>query len=213
MILHNFATLQIKGHKRMDASAAIAHQWHEKDTSNTHFACCICALAHHFQVFEQLPHEWRGSDKDAQCLLKDELIRAAAHSWLTEQKVGLITPWNFQGALNTIILPSLGIALKKPFCERTAQHWLVKLGWMQTVLCKGVYMDGHECEDVVKYRNSIFLLRMQEYEQHMARYEGPDLKHIKPILAEGEKELIFEFQDETCCQANEHVSSAWWVSY
>jgi len=49
----------------MDASAAIAHQWHEKDTSNTHFARRIRALAHHFQVFKQLPHEWRGSDKDA----------------------------------------------------------------------------------------------------------------------------------------------------
>jgi len=84
---------------------------------------------------------------------------------------------------------------------------------MQTVLRKGVYMDGHEHEDVVKYHNSIFLPRMQEYERRMARYEGPDLKHIKPILAEGEKELISEFQDETCCQANEHVSSAWWVSY
>lgn len=74
-------------------------------------------------------------------------------------------------------------------------------------------MDGHECENVMKYRNSIFLLRMQEYERCMAHYEGPDLKHIKPILAVGEKGLIAEFQDETCCQANEHVSSAWWVSY
>jgi len=213
MILRNFATLRIKGHKRMDASAAITHQWHEKDTSNTHFARRICALAHHFQVFEQLPCEQRGSDKDARCLLKDESVRAATRSWLTEQKVGSITPRNFQGALNTIILPSLGIALKKPLCERTARRWLVKLGWMRTVLRKGVYMDGHEREDVVKYCNSIFLPRMQEYERRMARYEGPDLKHIEPILAEGEKELISEFQDETCCQANEHVSSAWWVSY
>ena len=74
-------------------------------------------------------------------------------------------------------------------------------------------MDGHEHENVVEYHNSIFLPRMQECEQCMACYEGPDLIHIEPILAVGEKELIAEFQGKTCCQANEHVLSAWWVSY
>lgn len=65
MILHNFATLQIKGHKCMDVSTVIAHQWHEKDTSNAHFSHRICALACHYQVFEQLPCEQRGGNREA----------------------------------------------------------------------------------------------------------------------------------------------------
>jgi hypothetical protein len=31
------------------------------------------------------------------------------------------------------------------------------LGWRKTQLQKGVYMDGHECPDVVKYCEDIFL--------------------------------------------------------
>ena len=60
--------------------------------------------------------------------------------------------------MNEIILPELNINLSKGISERTAQHWLIKLGWRRTVVRKGVYMDGHERADVVEYRNNIFLL-------------------------------------------------------
>lgn len=70
-------------------------------------------------------------------------------------------------------------------------------------------MDGHEGADVVKYRVEDFLPKMKEYQRRMARYEGPELTRIEPELEPGERELIAEFQGETCCQANEHQSSAW----
>ncbi|KAF8885624.1 hypothetical protein BD779DRAFT_1673582 [Infundibulicybe gibba] len=88
MILRNFATLRLKGFGRMAASQEIARQWHEKlDGTSDHFACRIRALARHYQVFEQLPPEHRGGIKNAKSLLKDEAVKAAALSWLTEQKV------------------------------------------------------------------------------------------------------------------------------
>jgi hypothetical protein len=37
-------------------------------------------------------------------------------------------------------------------------------------------MDGHEHEDVVKYRQEIFLPAMREFEARMAKFEGPELK-------------------------------------
>jgi hypothetical protein len=210
MILRNFATLRLKGQGRIPASYEIAKQWHEKDNgSSTHFARRIRALARHYQIFEQLPIEHRGGRKNAKSLLKDETIKAAARTWLTEQPVGSITPQNFAHGLNTQVLPSLGVSLTKPLCERTARRWLIQLGWSRTVLRKGVYMDGHEREDVVKYRNDVFLPKMQEFERRMARYEGPELRRIAPSLLSGEKELIAEFHDESCCQANEFKSSAW----
>ena len=49
---------------------------------------------------------------------------------------------------------------------------------------------------------------MKEFERRMARYEGPELKHIEPDLQPGEVELIAEFQNESCCQGNNHKSSA-----
>lgn len=73
-------------------------------------------------------------------------------------------------------------------------------------------MDGHEWSDVVEYREKVFLPKMKEFERRMAWYEGPELKRIEPNLLPGEKELIAEFQDETCCQGNDHKTSAWYAS-
>ena len=35
---------------------------------------------------------------------------------------------------------------------RTAKHWLDKLGFEQLSSKKGIYIDGHERADVVKYQ-------------------------------------------------------------
>jgi len=50
--------------------------------------------------------------------------------------------------------------------ERTAWHWLYKLGWWRTRLKKGVYMDGHERDDVKEYRK-VFLCDMAKFEKRM----------------------------------------------
>ncbi|KIJ32848.1 hypothetical protein M422DRAFT_183965 [Sphaerobolus stellatus SS14] len=34
---------------------------------------------------------------------------------------------------------------------RTAQHWLKKMDWCYGSSKQGMYIDGHECEDVVNY--------------------------------------------------------------
>ena len=47
----------------------------------------------------------------------------------------------------------------------------------------------------------------------MAQYEGPELKCIEPDLQPGEVELIAEFQDELCCQGNDHKSLAWYGDF
>ena len=212
MVLRNFSTLRLKGYGKIQASMEIANQWQEKDGSNAHLARRIRILARHYQVFEQLPRERRGGYRNSRSLLKDEIVRTASRTWLTEQPIGSITPTKFMHALNTTILPTLGMLPNKPLCERTARRWLVKLGWTRTVLRKGVYMDGHERADVVEYREEVFLPKMKEFERRMARYEGPDLKRVEPDLRPGEKELIAEFQDESCCSGNDYQTSAWYAS-
>ena len=52
-----------------------------------------------------------------------------------------------------MIIPSLGLDLGgKTISERCARRWLHKLGYAVTDVKKGVYVDGHEREDVVEYR-------------------------------------------------------------
>jgi hypothetical protein len=213
LILRNFATLRLKGFGIVKASCEIAQQWHEG--TGTHFARRVRTLAKHYQLFEQLPDERRGGVKKARTLLLDETLRSTAKDWLTSQKSGQVTPRRFQHALNSKILPTVGVMLKKPLCERTARRWLIKLGWRLTRIQKGVYMDGHEREDVVKYRNEVFLPRMKEYEARMTHYvlEGTDLQPIEPELQAGQKKIIPLFHDESCFHANEHKSTAWSVDF
>lgn len=206
LLIRNFATLRLKGVGRIDASLEIARQWHEGQGS--HFARKVRALAHHYQVFEQLPLEKRGGYGNALSPLKDERVQLAAREWLMSQSIGQVSPKQFRHALNNIILPSLNINLAKPLCERTARRWLVKLGWRQTQLKKGVYMDGHERDDVRKYRQEVFLPAMAAFESRMVHFEGPELQQVEPTLQDGEKKVIANFHDECCFHVNDFKTHA-----
>jgi hypothetical protein len=70
-------------------------------------------------------------------------------------------------------------------------------------------MDGHERDDVVKYRQDVFLPAMAKYEARMNRYEGPDLKKVEPTLKPGEKRIVGVWHDESCFHGNEEVRSLW----
>lgn len=210
MTLRGFATLRLRGLGKIEASKQVAQQWqNDVQGSAVSFARRIRSLATYYQLHEQLPPESRGGYQNARSLLKDEAVRNACRAWLTSQKIGTVTPYRFCDGLNSDILPSLNISLKKPLCYKTALRWLVKLGWSPTKLKKGVYMDGHERDDVVQYRKTVYLPKITEYQRRMKKYEGPNLKCIEPELAEGEKEIIAIFQDESCCNANEYRTTAW----
>jgi hypothetical protein len=49
--------------------------------------------------------------------------------------------------------------LKKRIDISTAQRWMKKLNYRWTYDPKGQYVDGHEQEDVVAYRQNVFLPR------------------------------------------------------
>jgi len=95
-------------------------------------------------------------------------VKKRALLYLQSLPTGKVTPKKLQVAINTSILPDLGITTKKPLCVRTARRWLIKLGWRHTVVKKGIYMNGHERVDVVDYRQKSFLPTMAEFERRMA---------------------------------------------
>jgi hypothetical protein len=208
IILRNFATLRMKGFGWMAASQHIAVQWHKG--SGLHFAQQIWVLARHYQQLERLPDETCGGNR-GHSLLADTHIQMAARQWLMKVKTGAVTPCSFCDALNNRVLPTLGITLKRPLCECTARRWLVKLGWRRTLLRKGVYKDGHNRPDVVKYRQETFLPAMAKYERQMVQFEGHDLKQVEPNLEPGERRIIAVMQDESSFYTNEYKASAWSV--
>ena len=70
-------------------------------------------------------------------------------------------------------------------------------------------MDGHECADVVKYHQEVFLPLMARFGKFMVHYKGPELKHVAPVLQSGKREIIPNFHDESSFHANEEVRSLW----
>jgi len=72
-------------------------------------------------------------------------------------------------------------------------------------------MDGHECPDVVNYRNTSYLLTMSVYEAQMTHYEGPDLIPHPPTLSPGKKRIIAQFHDECAFNANDFKGTAWYA--
>ena len=208
IVLRNFATLRLKGLKRIVASEQIAEQWHEG--RGIYFARQIRELARHYQRFEQLPPEKRGG-KGRQSLFNDEAVQRAARAYLTGVHIGDVTPMLFRHALNERIFPTLGYVLDVGLSERTARRWLYKLGWRRTRLKKGVYMDGHERDDVREYRNNVFLRDMALFEKRMVRWEfnNSKLERVEPQLRPGEKRVIAIFQDESSFHANEYKQNIW----
>jgi hypothetical protein len=72
-------------------------------------------------------------------------------------------------------------------------------------------MDGHERDNVKKYRQEVFLPKMAEYEQAMVKWKlvGSELKHENPVLGPRERRILPIFQDESLFHANEYGQSIW----
>jgi hypothetical protein len=106
--------------------------------------------------------------------------------------------------------------------ESTAQWWLkFKLGYQSKEAKKGIYVDGHECPDVIKERQEFIHLIFDKYEwlvgcaqcprdlltrynRLMSTYDDQSLQCIPPTLQPGEKEHVLVMQDETVFHTNEY---------
>ena len=64
---------------------------------------------------------------------------------------------------------------KKGISLTTAQRWMKKLGYRWTKDPKGQYVDGHEHEDVVRYRQNVFLPAWIHYQPQMRKWMEDDI--------------------------------------
>jgi len=73
----------------MATSEEIMQQWH--DHAGIHFTHQIQFMAHHYQLFKQLPAKKRGGDR-GHSLLNDEQIQITARAHLSSLPMGEVTP-------------------------------------------------------------------------------------------------------------------------
>jgi hypothetical protein len=100
--------------------------------------------------------------------------------------------------------------MKKVITERTARNWLHRLGYRWTLEPSGQYVDGHERDNVVKYRQTIFIPRWMELEPCLRIWTLDG--HQEDLFAESRpptRRLVVWFHDESTFYANDRRKKRW----
>jgi len=103
--------------------------------------------------------------------------------------------------------------IEKPISERTACRYLNTLGYRWSTPKKGQYADGHEREDVVYYREQVFLPQWRRIEQRMANWVQDDVMKestLMPRMPGLEREVVVWFHDETIFYAHDRRKRGWY---
>ena len=113
----------------------------------------------HLPPRKQYTHHGQYSLLDNKAVLHDVRV------FLTAQSLGTVTPLILCHHVNDTLLPALGI--QGTIAESTAQRWLkFRLGYECKEAKKGIYIDGHECPDMIKEREA-FIGEIDRYEQYV----------------------------------------------
>ena len=151
-----------------------------------------------------------------QFILDDEDLRHKAAHWVRANATVKGKP-NMTGAtfcswVNTNLLPTAELP---PGCPqqiqpRTAIKWLHRLGFRPQSHKKSVYIDGHERDDVVEYRN-LYLRKLEILSS--THLPPPSCDDCLTAIATGNpsatKHLVLIFHDESSFHANEAQSIMW----
>lgn len=91
--------------------------------------------------------------------------------------------------------------LSKTISLSTAKRWMSKMDYRWRKSPSGLYVDGHEREDVVAYRQEVFLPRMAELEIRM--YTG------EPTAGLSIRLICYWLHDETTFTAHDRQETGW----
>ena len=149
-------------------------------------------------------------------VVDDEEYKDTALKWIRENATVKgkpnLTAAGFCEWLNTELLP---LVVKhhpeapKKVSTTTATRWLHKLGFSPSSTKKGVYIDGHERQDVVDYRK-LFLKKMEILETTHA--QPPQASNEARLITESDsskKHLVMIYHDESIFHSNEDQGWAW----
>jgi hypothetical protein len=146
----------------------------------------------------QLPPPVQGMHQKTVSMIDDEDVRSRSFEYLRSQPFGKVSPQNFRGYLNEELLPEI-TGSPSSVSIRTAQNWLHSLNFRFGEAKKGIYIDGHEREDVVKYRVE-FLGRMEKWLPLMATFDEDSTGHMVmtlPNLSTEQKRHVLVVHDES----------------
>jgi hypothetical protein len=97
--------------------------------------------------------------------------------------------------------------ITRTISERTACRYLQTLGYRWQAAKKGQYVDGHEREDVVSYREHHFLPEWKALQDRMQNWTTENLPEFGPHLSI--HRVIVWFHDETIFYAHDRRKRLW----
>ena len=173
--------------------------------------------------------ETRQGKYERMCILNDEGLRERASEFVRENafKKGEpnMTSVMFLEFVNERLLPSHHLSLNFPrsISLRTAIRWLHDLGFKPMSHKKIIYIDGHEREDVVKYRDEYLseVHTMQQTHQHLPLCgdeptpASPQTTSLSPSLSDtapherDDNKLVMIYHDESIFNTNEGQTWMW----
>ncbi|KAJ6557572.1 hypothetical protein B0H19DRAFT_894702, partial [Mycena capillaripes] len=90
----------------------------------------------------------------------------------------------------------------------TARRYLDELGYRFTVGKKGQYCDGHEWEDIVYYREQVYLPALKGFQDRSCIFEA-DGTVITPSLPPGVRRTVIWYHDESIFYAHDRRRKSW----
>ena len=103
------------------------------------------------------------------------------------------------------------LRLKKMLSECTAQHWMHAMQYKYGKHQNGMYIDGHECTDVIEYWMDIFLPFWESIEGEMMKWDNENI----PIFSKGipafphRKRIVLVTHDESTFYENDWRKTCW----
>ena len=139
----------------------------------------------------------------------DETLNLKAAEWVRENTFVKgrpnMTAQTFCDLINNSLLVSSHLPpfFPREISLRTAVRWLHHLGFKPVSHKKGVYIDGHEREDVVRHRNKLKTLHDLRSSHQPLPPCSDDPPRIRLEEDEEKKELVLIFHDESIFNTNE----------
>lgn len=204
LIISQYYNLRLTGKRKMEASLLLSKSL----GCGEYRARLIRNWSNQFLKFGTIPVSNQGKHPKIKSLLWHEDINKKLQEYLMKQNCDIKVK-SFKEFIESEIFPKIGIEEKKSISEKTASIWLKELGWTYQRQHKDIYYDGHERDDVVKYRE-IFLTQMEEFERLMPRPDENDIMVIiEPSLNPGDKRYIIVTHDESVFYSNDGKKTFW----
>jgi hypothetical protein len=98
--------------------------------------------------------------------------------------------------------------MKKGITEMTARNWLTRIGFRWTLEPSGQYVDGHEQDDIVEYRQKVFLPRWKELEPNLRAWTQDGTGEEVGERPQPQWVVVW-FHDESMFYANNRQKKRW----